>query len=241
MKAKKFIVCADNHGNQQDEKACEAFHKFCKEWKPEIKVHAGDCFDVCAFRKGASEEEQTESLEEDIVAGIDFIRRYKPTHFLYGNHDQRLVDGVHSHKAERSALCVRLIGEIEKSLGFSPIHYNKRNGVLRFGHLSIIHGYTSGINAAKRAAEIYGNCLMGHTHVIDHYSIPSSRGRTMGRVIGCLCNLEMEYNRAQANTLRQGHGFAYGFLYQNGDFKVVQAEEINGRWILPDRFGDYTA
>lgn len=239
MRERRFIVCSDNHGDMQDEKAVKAFLAFAKDWNADIRVHAGDGFDIRAFRKGASEEDQCGSLEEDVAAGLDFIRRFKPNHFLRGNHDERLWDGVAHHKAERAALCFRLCKEIEDALGFRSVPYNKRTGVLRFGHLSIVHGYHTGINAAKRAAECYGNVLCGHVHTVDHYSIPYAHGRTMGRAIGCLCRLEQDYNRAQANTLRQAHGWAYGFLYGDGTFKVVQAEEINGRWVLPDSFKEY--
>ncbi len=237
-KPKRFIVCSDNHGDMQDDKAVKAFFEFAKDWKAEVRVHAGDGFDIRAFRKGASEEDQAGSLEQDITSGLDFIHRFKPTHYLRGNHCERLWDGIHSHKAERSALCFRLANEIEQALSSPSIPYNKRHGILKFGHLSIVHGYHGGINAAKRAAECYGNVLMGHVHCIDHYSIPKV-DRTMGRAIGCLCKLEQDYNRAQANTLRQAHGWAYGLLFRDGCFKVEQAEEINGRWYLPASFKEY--
>lgn len=237
-KPKRFIACGDNHGDAQDEKAVRAFLDFNKEWKADVKIHMGDAFDVRAFRKGASEEDQCGSLEFDIAQGLDFLRRFKPDHYLRGNHCERLWDGIQHPKGERAALCFRLCDEITKTLGKPSIPYNKRTGVLRLGHLSVVHGYHSGINAAKRAAETYGNVLMGHIHAIDHYSI-AKVDRTMGRAIGCLCKLEQDYNRAQANTLRQAHGWAYGLLFSDGCFKIEQAEEINGRWHLPTAFKEF--
>lgn len=238
MKAKRFVVCSDNHGNQQDNKACSAFFDFLKDWKPEVRVHAGDGFDVAAFRKGADEAEQSTSLKEDVAVGIEFLRKMKPTHYLRGNHCERIWDGIHHPKAERSALCYLLSREIEAALGFETIPYDKRNGIVRFGHLAILHGYNTGMTAAKRAAEVYGNVLFGHCHYVSHDSVARVE-RTMGRCIGCLCKLDFPYNRGQLTTLRQAHGFAYGLLYPDGTFRVQQAEEINGRWHLPVDFREY--
>lgn len=241
-KPKRFIVAADNHGDMQDDGAVDCFLQFMRDWKPEIRVHAGDCFDIRPFRIGASDEDKCGTMSQDVEAGVNFIRQMQPTHFLRGNHDERLWDGLDHHKADRKDLSAKyaeeILTELKKSLKHDIIPYNKRNGILKFGHLNIIHGFHAGITAAKRAAETYGNVLMGHIHAIDHYSVPKAE-RTMGRSIGCLCRLEQNYNRAQAGTLRQAHGWAYGLLFDDGTFRVQQAEEVNGVWHVPTSFKEY--
>lgn len=235
-KARKFIVASDNHGSHYDPRACAAMFDFLKAWKPDIRIHAGDCFDLTALRRGASDEDKRTPLADDIATGCDFLRRFKPTHFLRGNHDERLWDLLDIDDAKLSEYAVKLIDEIKDAIGDAKmLPYCKRRGVLRIGHLKVIHGYHSGITAARMAAQVYGSVLMGHIHAIDQFSIPGLE-RRIGRAIGALCTLDMTYNRAQAATLRQQHGFAYGFIFPNGNYQVFQAESIGGTWHMPTEF-----
>lgn len=242
MKAQRFVCGADSHGDMIHAPTARAFLEFVADFKPSIKIHAGDFLDLRALRKGASEEDRQDGLTADVEMGLDFMARYKPTHTLRGNHDERLWDTAdRSPNAQLREYCKLLRDRVIDSLGDVPLlPYCKRQGVLRFGSLKIIHGFHSGIYAARQAALVYGSVLMGHTHTIDHAPIPGIE-RRMGRVIGALCQLDMPYNRAQANTLRQAHGWAYGFIYPNGNYSVYQAEQINGRWMLPTEFRELRA
>lgn len=239
MKAKRFVVCGDNHGDMQDNGACAAFFDFVKHWKPEVRVHLGDCFDFRALRRKASEEERRDGLGADIDAGLSFIRRYKPTHFLRGNHDERLWDLLKGDDHKIRDLARTVADDIVDALGGAPmLPYDKRAGVLRLGALKIIHGYHSGMTAAKQAALIYGSVLLGHIHAIDHAPIAGLE-RRMGRAIGCLCRLSQDYNRAQAQTLRQAHGWAYGLLLPSGEYVVWQAEQVGQDWFYPSEVRSY--
>jgi hypothetical protein len=171
---------------------------------------------------------------------LSFITKYKPTHFLRGNHDERLWDAAKQDDGKLADFASYLIIDIKDALGDAVLlPYNKRDGVLRLGSLKIIHGYHAGITAARQAALVYGSVLQGHAHTIDHAPIPGIE-RRMGRCCGCLCKLELDYNRAQANTLRWAHGWAYGFLLPSGQYQVYQAEQVAGRWFLPTEFRDIT-
>lgn len=236
-KPKRFIVVSDNHGTHVDESAQAAFFEFLKAWKPDIRVHAGDCFDVAAWRKGASEEERRESLSADIDEGCAFLSRLRPTHWLRGNHDERIYDAAVSDVGDRSDLAMKLIdGPINTAIKHAKVYpYCKRNGVMKLGHLKIIHGYHSGVQAARMAAQVYGSVLMGHIHAIDQFSIPGIE-RRIGRAIGCMSILDQQYNRAQAGTLRQQHGFGYGFILGNGEYVYYQAEKNESGWYLPTEF-----
>lgn len=111
--------------------------------------------------------------------------------------------------------------------------YNKRNGVLKIGSLKFIHGYMTGITAARRTAMIYGSVVMGHGHGIQSATIEGVEPRA-GFMVGCLCELELEYNRAAAGTLNWEHGWAYGVINEkSGAFQVWQARRVDGQWILP--------
>lgn len=237
---KKFIAVFDNHGDNIDRSAAEKFFEFKEEhWKPHIVIHGGDNFDFRAIRKKASEEERRDSMIEDFDAGMSFLKRLKPTYFLRGNHDERLWDlakedrGVISDFAFKGTQEIQ--GELEK-MGCHMLPYDKKRGVLRLGHLKIIHGYICGIAAARRTAQIYGSVLMGHGHAIQCASIEGLEQRT-GMMCGCLCDLNMEYTRASVGSMSWSHGFCYGVINEKtGNYFVNQARKVDGKWVLPSNF-----
>lgn len=236
-KYQRFVVAFDSHGDVIDRSVERVFFEFVKHFKPTIRIHGGDAFDLRALRRGATDEEKCDGTKADIEAGVDFLKRLDPQVFIRGNHDERLIDAATNHLngVIRSA-CVQLVDYIHDAIPKTKqLPYDKRQGVYKLGHLRIIHGFFSGMNAAKRSAEVYGSVLCGHGHSIDHVVIPGIE-RRMGRMCGALCSLDHSYNRAHANTLRHAHGFAYGLLFPDGTYRVYQAEEINGVWIFPSEF-----
>jgi len=236
MKFKRFIVCADLHGDMQDKKAVSAFLRFNKTWDAQIRVFGGDLFDFRAIRKGASKEEQSESMDRDLDAGEKFLGDFKPTHFLRGNHDERLWDLARDGKGlfgDHAKAGVREIEDIVKDLGCKMYPYNKRTGIVRIGHLQIIHGFATGVGAARKHAHAFGSCLFGHTHSIDEHAAEGIE-RRVARNIGCLCRLDMDYNRHHIAALRHAHGWAYGVVNERtGLYHVLQAERVAGKFVLP--------
>lgn len=233
--AKRWMAVFDNHGDRQDNGAVEAALAFAKHWKPEVRVHGGDCFDFRCLRKKASDFERRASLSDDMEAGCSFLRRYKPTHFLRGNHDERLWDLLDEDDGKLAGYAKHLIEEIKDALGNAQVFpYDKRRGVLRLPgtHLKILHGFHSGVTAARQAGLVYGSCIMGHVHTVDQYSLPGLE-RRVARAAGALCLLDQDYNRAQAQTLRQSHGWVYGLILPSGEYTVWQAEQVGGKWHVP--------
>lgn len=238
----KFIVASDVHGDKMDKPANKVLFDFIETFKPAIRIFGGDLWDFRAIRKGAGADEQRESMATDYIAGINWIKRFKPSFFLRGNHDERLWDLAGSNNGVLSDYAASGTVEISallRSMKCPILPYHKREGVLRLGSLKILHGFHCGVHAARQTALVYGSALFGHTHVIDEHAIGGLE-RRVARNIGCLCKLDMEYNSRNPNTLRQAHGFAYGVLNdKTGAYHVWQAEEINGEWILPTDFTTY--
>jgi hypothetical protein len=234
----KFTFGTDLHGDRQDAKTLAAFYEFDSEWKPNIRIFGGDLIDLRALRKGASQEERCDSMRADIDAGQSFLRRWKPNHFLRGNHDERLweaaasvKDGIVSDYAQRGCLefetlCARL--------KIQMLPYHKTRGILKIGHLKMMHGFgRGGITATRKHAQIYGALLMGHIHTVDESPIPGLE-RRVARAVGCLCDLDMDYESRNPDSLRHAHGWAYGVINsKTGAYHVWQAEEIDGTWLLP--------
>jgi hypothetical protein len=237
VKPIRWIAGFDLHGDMQDAKAVRVFVDFCRQWKPTIRIMGGDLFDFRWLRGRASEGEKRERITDDFEAGVAFLKAFKPTHFLHGNHDHRLVRVIReSDDGKLKALCERMHADLQDSLGdmCRVYPYDKRKGVMRLGDVNVIHGYHTGMYAARNAAAVYGSCLMGHVHANDMFAIPALEPR-IGRCVGSLCLLDMEYNHQQAATLRQEHGFAYG-LVDRGATIIFQAWPTNGIWHLPTEF-----
>jgi hypothetical protein len=235
MSWQRFTAGFDLHGDRQDVETVKAFFEFDKTWKPEIRILGGDLIDLRGLRKGASQEEKCESMRSDIEAGQKFLKQWKPTYWLRGNHCERLwetasdlsKDGAVSDYARQGCEQFENLCRLQKT---KLLPYHKRDGVLEIGHLKIIHGFHCGVYAARQAALIYGSVLMGHTHTIDEHSIPGL-DRRVARICGALCQLDMDYNSRQPNTLRQAHGWVYGVINsKTGVYFVYQAEEIGGEW-----------
>jgi len=236
MSFKKFVAAFDVHGDKQSPSANRALFRFCEIWKPQIRVMGGDLWDFRPLRRKACEDERRESMATDFRAGIKWLHQFKPTHFTRGNHDERLWELAASDRGVESDYAVNAVGEIEnlmRQMKCEMLPYDKRAGVLRLGHLKIIHGFSSGLYAARVHALVYGSCLFGHTHAIDEHAIPGLE-RRVARNAGCMCELSMEYNARLMGTLKQAHGFAFGVIdSKSGAFQCWQAEEINGKWIIP--------
>jgi len=236
MSFTKFIVASDIHGDNLDPNTVATFHKFCDQYKPKLRILAGDLWDFRPLRGKATDDEKRESMKADYEDGERFFKRFKPNHFLLGNHDARLWHLRDLNNGVRSDYAADLIDRIET---MAKIHkcqilpYHKRDGILRIGSLKVLHGFYAGVYASRQHALIYGSCLYGHVHTIDEHAIPGLE-RRVARSIGCLCKLDMDYNSTQPQSLRHAHGWAYGVINdQSGEYNVWQAEEIGGKWMLP--------
>ena len=232
---KKVIIVSDCHGDQADPLAVAAFLKFNRLFAADYRILNGDNWDFRPLRRKATEEEKRESMEADYEAGLNFINEFAPTHFNYGNHDWRLVELAQNGSGIMRDYAQHILNDINDV--FADLHcqvlpYDKR-AILQIGHLKVIHGFGSAATtAARRHCLAYGSVVIGHLHCIQQASVEGIDNR-IGRIIGCLCKLDMDYNRAHLGSLMHRHGFAYGWIHTNGDYVLHQAESINGSWLLP--------
>lgn len=235
-----FVSASDLHGDRKDDIAVKLFFRFVDDFKPKVRVFKGDIWDFRAIREGAAKDEKQHSMREDFKAGMKFIERYQPNVITLGNHDQRLWDLVRKNGVSRSGpltdLAVELIEKFEKltkKLGTIVLPYDKRKGVWSHNGLKFTHGFSQGKNAASEMASAYGNVLFGHIHAIDVASEPEHDQPRIARSVGCLCQLDMTYNRSQISTLRQQHGWAYG-AFIDRSYEVFQAAVHDAQVIYAD-------
>jgi predicted phosphodiesterase len=236
MKPKKFVVVGDSHGDRQDDVTIRAVLDFVKEYNPEVRIHLGDAWDFRNLRRGASDDEKAASMAEDWEMGTDFVRSFfsggKENHFLVGNHDTRLfalqesTTGVLRDYATEGVS--RMLGVLKKSRA-AWLPYDSRAGVLQIGHLKIVHGYFSGINACRQHATVYGNVIHGHTHDIQTAAVPSLEPAE-ARSIGALCNIDLPYAAKHTAKLRHSNGWCYGLLFPEGHYQLFQTRKLNDKF-----------
>jgi 3',5'-cyclic AMP phosphodiesterase CpdA len=232
---KRFVIAADPHGDQQDETTRRALFAFIKDFKPEIRIHAGDAWDFRNLRKGASDDEKAHSLEDDWTAGSEWLREFfdggKQNHFLRGNHDERLWRFAESSTGlirDYAHDGIKRVESIVKKARANMLPYDARLGVLRLGNLKTVHGYFSGVGAARRHGFTYGNCLFGHVHSTDSSPVESIDGPAEARGIGCCCKIDMSYNQHMPAKLRHVNAWCYGMLFPDDTYQLFQAKKING-------------
>ena len=229
-------MCSDLHGDMQDPESVRAILNFVAEFKPEIRVIAGDLWDFRQLRKGASDEEKLASLEDDWSAGISFADRFfaggKENVFLRGNHDERLWNLRESATGltrDYAAEGIRRVEAACRRWKAKMLPYDSALGIYKIGSLTVIHGYHAGQQAASTHARIYGNAIFGHVHTIEACAVPSLEPAE-ARSIGCMCRRDMPYINSKTGKLRWGHGFAYGVLNPDRSYTLFQARKINGKF-----------
>jgi predicted phosphodiesterase len=236
---KKFIFATDLHGDHQDHDSVRALYEFSNLYKPDLRIFGGDLFDFRNIRRGAGAAEKQDSMYADVEAGMEFLGKWNPNHFLLGNHDKRLWDTARfSEYGMVSDAATQGVKDIEKkcrSIKCKMYPYKSNEGILTIGKVRFLHGYHAGIYATKKHAEIYapegGIVLHGHTHAIQYHSVPKLNGGS-GMGVGCLAKLDMEYNVAQTGRMMHANGFAYGYIDKN-DWQAWQARKgENGKWVV---------
>jgi hypothetical protein len=236
MKSRKFVVAPDIHGAEMDTKACDAIIAFITEFKPEVRVISGDLWDFGAIRRGASEDERSVSMRYDFDMGREFADIFfkggAENHLMLGNHDVRAYDLAESCDAVKSDLGQRMVADIESMARRQAAKiwpYDSRYGVLELGHLKVVHGYHTGMAACAAHSRIYGNVIFGHIHSIESFQTPGIKQQE-ARAIGCLCKLDMGYADRKTAKLRWAHGWAYGWLHDDGTYTIHQARKIGDRF-----------
>ena len=235
MRVVRWAAAYDTHGDRLDKHAGEAFRTFMDWWKPSIRIHGGDCWDFRWLRRSASDDEKADDVAADFEAGLEFLKWFKPTVFLWGNHDDRLRRLLDSSVGAQRELSGQWLDRIHVALsGVEQRPYCKRNGLYKLGDTTFLHGYAHGVGAVRKHAQVYGNVVMGHIHSIDAVRVEAVEDR-YGYAPGCLCDLDMDYTRPNIGTLRHAHGWVYG-LVVNGRVVVWQARKYGSTWVLPSEY-----
>lgn len=239
MPVETFVAASDLHGDRADKTAVKALKHFVTDFNPKHRWFLGDLWDFRAIRIGADQDDKRHSMKADFKAGMEFLDWYRPSVITLGNHDQRLWDTVEKEGLRRTGPLVdyaeELIEEFNtftKKAGITVLPYDKRKGVYNHQGLRLAHGFDGA--APEQMAAVYDNVLYGHGHRIESAQAPHQDNK-VARMIGCLCQKDMQYNRHQVKTLAQQHGWAYGHILGRNKFGVMQVELIDGQFSYADK------
>lgn len=239
MKSKpiKFVFAADSHGDMACPESLAALYAYCKDFKPDIRIAGGDHFDLRSLRKGAmSDTEGAESLKEDLESGIDFLRTFRPTYYLKGNHEYRLTAMSRSDpRAVIRDYCAdqeAMIDRVARKAGAKQIFpYHHKKGLLRIGPISAHHGI--GTNLAKLGmhyASEGGLFMCGHGHTGHQVNLPKHNGGA-AYMAPCLARIDdMDYCANYLGTARWNNGFIAGW-YQGKDWKAWIIHRVGNQWL----------
>ncbi len=232
MKLTKFVDIGDPHGDELNQDLAEAFFAWKKDFRPKLCVHGGDNWNFAALRKKASPDDKAQAISPDYVAGNDFLKRFfdgaEHRFFLRGNHDERIYNLVHTTTdAAQQHYATKMVQEIEvltRKLRVNMIPYESRLGVLDYMGYRGLHGYASGVNAARKFAASYGTCAFHHTHSMDVGPFERWPEVDVAYGSGAMCILDQPYNGSMMGKLRHENGWIYG--YTDG----VRATYFQARW-----------
>jgi hypothetical protein len=240
-KPTRFVFASDSHGDMADPEALDALWEFCKDYKPDVRVAGGDHFDFRSLRRGvgSSDAESGESLKADLDAGKDFLSRFRPTVYLWGNHEHRLDTLIGSSgSAMVRDYCADIKADINataKAAGAKTIlPYHADRGVFRLGPVAFVHGYAHGVNATVVQGlhyAVHGGALVhGHTHNLASIAL-TQHGSGNAFSAGCLCQKDaMTYASHRLASARWGSGFVAGWVDGN-NYKAWLVHKVGDQWV----------
>jgi hypothetical protein len=166
---RRGIAVGCNHANLACKVAQDNVIAYSEERKFDVRLDLGDVGEYTSFRRGAGAQDSAVGLEEDREAQQNWLRRFRPTHRVRGNHDHRIYTlGSHPSAQVRFAAHT-LINEmqaLDEELGTKVKPYHQRDGWFEFGGYKWGHGWRHGQNALLKHANNFGSCVIAHLHKV---------------------------------------------------------------------------
>lgn len=215
----------DRHTPEHDPVVDRIALDFLHDFKPHIRVAGGDWQTVDQVSKFSNDSET--ELKEDFCANEAALASYGITHYLEGNHEERLRRIGLVDRRLRSMFDLRANLHLTKRK-IKLLPYHPRRGVLKIGSLVILHGFFANEYYAKKTASIYGTCVFGHAHRFQTFQSKQAFYDRVGFGIGMLGDVTPSWIEHRA-PLGWANGFAFGYLHRNGCFDLYPVRIINGR------------
>lgn len=238
-KWRKVLAVGCSHGIYADPRALEAVLKFQAQFKPEIVIHLGDFCDVSAFMGSKLAHGDGDEIQPDVDGGLKFLRQLRPTHVLFGNHEDRLERMVYSPNELVAYAAGQVIGEIGDCLAemkAQKISYTGNEQSLVIGNVRFMHGTVFSENATRDHAESFapwGGCVVhAHTHRAG-MATGRRADSPVGFGVGTLTERgALEYAKTRRATLSWSQGFVWGEISVTNS-QLFLCQKQNANWMLP--------
>jgi len=210
---RKFWVGFDRHCPEHDPKIDQIVTDFLHDFKPQIRIAGGDWQSV--DQVSSFDSESRTDLKEEFEMNRAILRKWKITHYLEGNHEERLRRvGMNIDPRLRS--CVDLASNLQlKKLGIAFLSYHPIQGVLQIDHLKALHGFYANEYVAAKTARTYGTCVFGHAHRFQTFWPKEAFNTSVGFSIGMLGKLNQTWVQDRA-PMGWAQGFAFGYIHPDG-------------------------
>lgn len=225
----KFWIGFDRHCPYHDPHIDKIALDFLADFQPQIRVAGGDWQTVDQVSHFDNEDDI--DLADEFTANREAIKKFGITHYLEGNHEERLRRvGMKLDKRLRSLVDLERNLQL-KRLGIPLIPYHPRKGVLKFGHLKVLHGFYATEYMAKKTAAIYGTCVFGHTHRFQTFQSKEAFESHCGFSIGLMGKIDQPYANDRA-PMGWTNGFCFGYLHKNGYFDLYPVRIFGKRVVI---------
>lgn len=235
---KRFLAVGCSHGHLADPTALSAVLDFSARWKPHSRIHLGDYMDVAPFRSGAQgTHDEVIPIPVDLTAGCQFLREYRPTHLINGNHEERLWAKMHHQNAIVSHAATSVVKEIyaltKKMRTQFVDHYDIRRSWITLGDTKFLHGWMYGESAIRDHAEQFGKCVLAHLHTVGE-AAGRREGGPKAYCVGSLADFhKMDYAKNRRSTSRWANGLAFG-EYNDKETVIWLTQRLpSGLWRMP--------
>lgn len=246
-KIDRWVAISDTHDKDVSWPSLKAICDFIKDFKPKYVIQIGDLLDyTCLMGMGkrkypAFDGQDFKQLEDAFEVGqriLDLIATAAPKDaelvYEYGNHEYRAIELIARCPEFKKLLDPEECMDLSR---WKVLPYLKS---FKIGKLNIFHGEFFGQNHVQKHLKHYQkNILYGHTHGIqqDTMASPMREIPIWGAAMGCVCNVNPDYQRNKSNQWQ--HGFAYGYVDQaSGDFDQQLKRIIHNKfWAEGVRYG----
>ena len=236
---KKLLALGCSHGVYADPTAVASVLKFRDSFKPEITIHLGDAIDCTAFMSSTVRDGSGDPIEPDVEGGLRFLRQLRPTHFLFGNHEDRLnrlINSNHEVVAYAAAQVLASIGDECDAMKCKRIPYAGNDQSLVIGNVRFMHGTVYSENATRDHAESFAPWRGAVVHAHTHRAAMATGRRAdspLGFGVGTLtARGALEYAKTRRATLSWTQAFVWGYVSDTSS-QLFLCQKQSEEWRLP--------
>lgn len=233
---------SDLHDEYAHQPTLDRLYEYIDAVNPELRIDLGDVFDFPGLRKGCSKRDEFKGWKQPIEVGKRHIERARLTHYIRGNHCQRVYEALESMSGLERYGAMKAIEDIEdvfKKIGTHTTRWginSQHSGLLRIGQQGFCHGYGSGDSVWKDMAAAYcQNIMFGHIHAFGNYTSKNIYRHRSRSCASLADNRKMKYQLGQKGALCHESGFIICvYDKQHGVFHFFDCYWSNGVFIIPE-------